>query len=228
MRRHIIHVLVLFAVLLASVSAFAQTASSVTPTTGLSTGALAWIGLGNSILLALAPWVNPANTDTPGNWSGPTRVFAATAISVVLGILKQITSAPETPWYESVVVVLATLGPSLFAHFSTTWTKTAKLRMSMLRGTSGGHTVNSVMIGLAAVGTIFVMAIACTPVQTAADEKLAQCILAANQSAPTGLSDIQQIEYDAQQCSSDIITVVNTLEAKAKADRASKSDGGAK
>lgn len=83
------------------------------------------------------------------------------------------------------------------------------------------------LVGLGGAMVVVVIA-ACTPAQSAADQKLAQCILAANLSAPTGLSDIQQIEYDAAQCTTDIVTVVNDLDAdlKAKQSASAKDAGG--
>ena len=96
----------------------AQTGPDAVTTAGMSSATWSWLLVLSGFLAYLAQWVDPANSQTPGNWSGKTRVIGFTVLGLVMGVLHAVTKDPSVPWTGSLVTAVMTgLLPGLL-HFA--------------------------------------------------------------------------------------------------------------
>lgn len=186
MRRHtalLLSITASLAILLVSTAALAQAApdASVTQAGLLSAKDLAWIGFASSVAAFLAPFFDPANSDTPFDWAPSKRMGVFTLLGAITGILHLMNA--QTPWTTSLLVGATTVLIPAIGHLVPA---NALARASRKAAVAAGAAVAVVLFA------------GCTPAQGAADLKLGECI------GETAMIDILAGETD-QQVADDVI-----------------------
>jgi len=122
------------AFLLAATALAQDTATAVASTAPVLTSREAsWIGLFTALFVTAAQFVDPANIQTPGNWTGQSRVIAFSVLGALVGLGHYLTAQTGAPIMASLFTGVLTIVVPMLGHFATGFGKSAIARMSAAR-----------------------------------------------------------------------------------------------